>query len=238
MLATIYCLLYGDHHELHKRLLASLFERLPYDEARVVVWCNTVCGATKQWFMKHVRTDWSVIFSDKNVPKYKVMQELFRGEHAPESDWIVWFDDDSHVVADDWWKKTKAYLVAKAGEGVCYVGQPWYVHHLKGQWDFIKQAPWFKGLPPQMCPTKSPKVKKPGIWFAQGAYWWLRTDILRLLNWPDDRLSHNGGDTLLGEAVRQQGLPFHRFHYGVKLNDAKRRGFHEKPAGSRENVRR
>lgn len=238
MIATIYCLLYGDHFTLHRRLLESLFKRLPSDEAHVVIWCNTVCADTRVWLYSHVRADWSVIFSDDNVPKYKVMGELFHGDHAPVSDWVVWFDDDSHVIADNWWQRTKDFLEMKAREGVCYVGQPWYVHHLAGQWDFIKQASWFKGLEPQMCPTKKPGVKRPGIWFAQGSYWWLRTDILRLLNWPDERLNHNGGDTLLGEAVRQQGLPFHRFHYGVKPNDAKRRGLHETPAGSKKNVRR
>ncbi len=238
MLATIYCLLYGDYHSLHKRLLESLRKRLPQGAARVVIWCNAVCDATKQWLEQYPCADWAVIFSDENVPKYEVMRKLFHGEHAPQSDWVVWFDDDAHIIAADWWTKTKTYLAQKAEQGVCYVGQLWFVHHLPGQWEFIKQSAWFKGLPSQMCPTRKPGRKKPGIQFAQGSYWWLRTDVMKQLNWPDERLSHNGGDTLLGEAIRQQGLPFHRFHYGVKLNDAKRRGFHEKPAGSKQDVRR
>jgi hypothetical protein len=83
-----------------------------------------------------------------------------------------------------------------------------------------------------MCPTKKPGVKAPGITFATGGYWWLRTDVIRQLDWPDERLSHNGGDTLLGEAIRQQGWPFHKNNYGVKVNAAPRRGLHEAPAGS------
>jgi len=239
MLATIYCLLYGDHFKLHKRLLDSLQKHLPVGEARVVVWCNTVCNYT-QHYLQAVPISWEVILSAKNVPKYEVMRRLFRGAAvpAPETEWVVWFDDDSHIVKADWWPRTKAYLAEKTDEGIVYAGEAWYVHHLPGQWEFIKQAKWFKGLEPQMCPTRKPGVQQPGIWFAQGAYWWMRTDVMERLNWPDDRLQHNGGDTLLGEAIRQQGLPFHRFHHGVKLNDAKRRGFHEKPAGSRKDVRR
>jgi hypothetical protein len=61
---------------------------------------------------------------------------------------------------------------------------------------------------------------------------------MKQLDWPDPRLNHNGGDTLLGEAIRQQQLPRHAFHYGVKINKYKRRGFREKPAGSISNVRR
>ena len=132
-----------------------------------------------------------------------------------------------------------ADLTEKKSENIAYVGQPWFVHNLPGQLEFIQQASWYKGLPPQMCPTKKKGVMRPGIWFAQGAYWLLRTDVLRLLHWPDPRLKHNGGDTLLGEAVRQQGLPFHRRHYGVVINNAPRRGYHEAPAGVRDkSVRR
>lgn len=239
MLATIYCLLFGDYFKLHKRLLDSLQKHLPPGEARVVIWCNTVCADTQR-YLQYTPGSWEIILSTENVPKYEVMRRLFRGTAvpAPETEWIVWLDDDSHIVKADWWEKTKAYLAEKEAEGVVYVGQPWYVHHLPGQWEFIKQAVWFKGLEPQMCPTRKPGVKQPGIWFAQGAYWLLRTDVMERLNWPDDRLIHNGGDTLLGEAVRQQGLPFHRFSHGVAINDGKRRGRSERPAGSRVNVHR
>ena len=89
-----------------------------------------------------------------------------------------------------------------------------------------------------MLPTRRRGVTKPGVSFMTGGYVWLRTDIMRQLDWPDERLNHNGGDTLLGEAIRQQGLPRHHFDYGVAVNKAKRRGLSERPAGSKQNVRR
>ena len=237
---TIYCLLYGDFHPLHKRLLSSLLKRLPDGVADVVIWCNLVCPATLEWLAKNNRADWTCInSSSRNVPKYEVMRELFH-EHTlpfhertiPETPWILWLDDDTHIVDDAWWEKTVEYIKAKQAENICYVGQPWYVHYLEGQEEFIKAAKWYRGMPLERHPTRNPKVRKPGIKFATGSYVWLRTDVMKQLNWPDPRLVHNGGDTLLGEAIRQQGLPRHSFYFGVKVNDGKRRGLSEAPAGS------
>lgn len=241
--ATIYGLLYGNDHKLHKRFIGSLLKHVPHG-TYIRLWCNTVCSATLQYLaqeqdkrMSKLIPDRSLMFfvSDDNVPKYKAMRIMFEKTWPPESKWVVWFDDDSYIDRDDWWNRTVEYI--KTHPSACYIGQPWYVHHLAGQWEFIEKAEWFKGMKPEQCPTKKGK-KKPGITFAQGAYWWLRTDVLKSLDWPDPRLNHNGGDTLLGEAIRQQGLPFHKFHYGVQINKAKRRGFHEKPAGADKDVRR
>ena len=149
-----------------------------------------------------------------------------------DREWVVWFDDDSHIKKPDWLQQTLNYIASKRSENICYVGQKWCVTHLPGQEAWFRQAKWYKGLPSDLI------HKRPGVWFATGSYWWLRTDVLRLLDWPDERLGRNGGDTALGEAVRQQGLPFHHFDYGVKVNDSKRRGVSERPAGSLIDTRR
>ena len=229
---TIYCLLYGDFHDLHKRLLSSLLKRVPRDVADVRIWCNTVCPATLNWLAQHAPDDWDWIRCGTNVPKYKVMRKLFHERAVPKTPWILWLDDDTHIVADTWWEETVAHIEAKQAENICYVGQPWYVHYLDGQEEFIKAAKWYKGVPLELHFTRNPQVRKPGIGFATGSYVWLRTDVMQQLDWPDPRLVHNGGDTLLGEAIRQQGLPRHSFHFGVKVNDGRRRGLSEVPAGS------
>ena len=229
---TIYCLLYGNFHELHKRLLNSLLNWLPYKDANVVIWCNTVCPATIVWLYKQARANWRWIDSSMNVPKYEVMRRLFHEQAVPETPWLLWLDDDTHIVADDWWDKTVEYIQKRQAENICYVGQYWYVHHLPGQEEFIKAAKWYKGVSLELHATRNPKVRKPGIKFVTGSYVWLRTDVMRQLDWPDPRLVHNGGDTLLGEAIRQQGLPRHHFCYGVKVNDGKRRGLSDSPAGA------
>lgn len=246
MFATIYVLCYGDYAELHRRVMNSLSEFLPRhgnlvdeNECRVVVWCNQVSSDGLLAIRSAANSigHCKVIQHHGNMPKYQVMRTLWRTEDTrPKSKWVLWLDDDTYITKPDWWAKTRAFLGSTPD--ACYVGQRWYVHHLEGQWDFIKAAKWFKGAEPEMLPTRKKGVKKPGIWFMTGGYVWLKTDLIDRLDWPDERLVHNGGDTLLGEAVRQQGLPRHRFDYGVAVNKAKRRGRSDRPAGTKHDVRR
>jgi hypothetical protein len=234
--ATVYGLCYGTYPELHSRFAASIARNLPASEADLVIWCNAVGKSSMKELQQLNKEPWRIYTQAENTPKYKAMRELFHGQFTPKTPWIVWFDDDSYIDKSDWWAKTVTYI--KKHSDACYIGQPWFVHHLPGQWEFIQQSSWYRGLEPEQCPTRTKGKTKPGITFVQGAYWWLRTDIMKQLDWPDPRLNHNGGDTLLGEAIRQQQLPRHAFHYGVKINKYKRRGFREKPAGSISNVRR
>lgn len=241
MIATIFALFYGNYHKLHARLLNSLKQYGPVEQVRYRFWLNQVGDATRRTIDELAADrDMQVHASSENVPKYIVMRELFDTDRQLEQqpEWLLWFDDDSHIVAVDWWAHMLTYIKDNRDENICYVGRAYYVHHLPGQEDFIKAAKWYKGVAWEMCPTKNPRVLRPGIAFAQGAYWWLRRDVRELIDWPDKRLSHNGGDSLLGEAVRQQRLPFHRYYYGVRMNDAKRRGLSERPAGSTIDVRR
>lgn len=225
----VFALLYGDYPDLHRRLLDGLARTLP-SEVPVTLWGNQVGDSTKELLKTFCR--FKVIFSDSNVPKYKVMQRLFRPVKEQPSDfnWVIWFDDDTHIVADDWYTRTCARL--SSSQQHVYLGQAWNVQQLAGQREFIKAAKWYRHRPFEIVRGQ------PGITFATGSYWWLRTNILVRLDWPDERLNHNGGDTLLAEAVRQQGCSLTRFHYGVKPNDAKRRGLSEKPAGSITDCRR
>lgn len=225
-----FALLFGEYPDLHWRLLDGLARTLP-PEVPVTIWCNQVCAQTRELLGKFER--FKAIFSNENVPKYLVMRQLFKPlKERPDCNWIIWFDDDTHIVANDWYTRTAA-LLSSASSHV-YLGQAWCVPHLPGQAEFIRAARWYRNRPFEVSHGR------PGITFAQGSYWWLRTDMLARLDWPDERLSHNGGDSLLAEAVRQQGPSFTltRFSYGVKPNDAKRRGLSEKPAGSLIDCRR
>ena len=217
----IFALFYGDFFPLHVRLLDSLRRSLPSDAA-LVFWCNQVPERTKDHIQNLGFSRLECIFSPENVPKYKAMRKMFL--QPIEEQWIVWFDDDSYAINPGWVELTGRYIESKAAENICYTGQKWFLHWRPGQWDFVKASKWFKGLPP--CLIRG----KPGVNFATGGYWWLRTDVLRLTGFPDERFSHRG-DLMLAEAVRQQGLPFHSFCEGVKINDAKRRGIVEKAIG-------
>ena len=75
------------------------------------------------------------------------------------------------------------------------------------------------------------------ICFIQGSYWWIRTQAIRRLDWPDKRLRHNGGDTALSEAVWQARLPQHGYTYGVEIDCFPRRGRSEVPAGFKSKIK-
>lgn len=230
---VIHLLLYGDFPALHKRVLDSIVHFAP--DIPVRVWCNQICESTALLLAKLKKDSrWLIYLSAENKPKYRVMSKLFEAFKRPEGErseakWAVWFDDDSYIEAANWWSHMVNYL--DSNPNALYIGKSFYVHHLAGQDEFIRASKWYNGLSWEMCPTKKAGVSAPGVTFATGSYWWLKTDVIRQLDWPDERLSHNGGDTLLGEAIRQQGWPFHKYSFGVKVNAAPRRGLHEAPAG-------
>jgi hypothetical protein len=231
---TLCALLYGPHADLHKRLLGSLKKNLPPGEVEVRLWLNDIGPVTREWIYEQVLGDWIFCDSMENVPKYVLMREMFH-DAGVRSPWLLWFDDDTYVSSGAWFSKTKHFIETKekAGENPCYIGQPFFIHYEDGEVDTVQSAEWYTGKPIEQLPTRNKRVKRPGVTFAQGAYWWLRTDVMQQLNWPDPRLVHNGGDHLLGQAIRQQGLPFHKWHFGVKINDAKRRGRSDTPLGCR-----
>jgi len=228
MRVTISALFFGNYPDLHKRLLQGFkTTRWPQnDQVRLNFWSNQVPEATKN-FIARLQLPVSVTLfeSDVNVPKYSVMRKLFAEEKAKDvSDWLVWFDDDTIINAPNWMTETLAYI--NKTPQATYLGQPWGWTWQKGQVEFIAKSKWYKGVPHGV------DKGRPTVTFAQGSYWWLKTEAARQLDWPDERLVHNGGDTLLGEAVRQQGWPFHKFYRGISPNAARRRGRSDKPAGA------
>jgi hypothetical protein len=237
MKIAVYGLIYGDYHKLHKRFAESLFIAMSSGtngvEFKTTIWGNQPCTETVVMMKKLERPDFKFVPDKRNTPKYTLMREKLFNLADPDSfDWMVWFDDDSWLTNPYLWVESMLRLVyGKKDENICYIGEPWWWHWRAGQWDFVKQSTWFKGVPPELDHKGRPRVT-----FAQGGLWWLRSDVRKMLDWPDARLSHNGGDTLLGEAIRQQSLPFHKVHkskHGFRTNDAERRGLSEKPAGQR-----
>lgn len=222
---VICALLYGNHYELHDRLLTSLNRHVPTDTG-VRLWLNAVGENTIKKAKGLQQPDIKIEKSLINVPKYKAMRLMF-DEFKKEGckyKWVVWFDDDSWIVTPNWMQSVK-FLIQQEPRAA-YVGQKWAAPYLAGQFDFVKKSTWFKSKPLQVVKGR------PSFIFAQGAYWWLRRDVLQELDWPDPRLNHNGGDTLLGEAIHQNSHVFLTCSDGVKVNDAIRRGFRETPAGS------
>lgn len=69
----------------------------------------------------------------------------------------------------------------------------------------------------------------------------IKTKVLADYGWPHPQLRHRGGDVLLGELIRHQGLKLINFKSGVAINAdelgkesaSKRRGYDEPPIGAR-----
>ena len=228
----VFALLYGDHHALHKRLLDS-FDMAGVRDLPACLWLNTVCDQTRQR-LKAAPPNWRVFDSPENIGKYKAMRTMFEAVEADKDwNWVVWFDDDSYIETPQWLPRTLELIghnLASANAGdrrICYVGKCYLYKYTPGLWRAVKEAKWYKGVPPALHRGKQPIVN-----FATGAYFWLKRETRDLIDWPDPRLNHDGGDTLLAEAVRQQGLPFHkRCVVGVSINKAGRRGYREPRLG-------
>jgi hypothetical protein len=224
----ICCLLYGDHHELHSKFLNKLYSSVP-DDVHVIFWCNEICQETLDLLLSFPKSGKRQIFYSPNVGKYQAMKIMFRNLYTyfDHKKWVVWFDDDSIVEHDDWLFKTASYIDSLDDRVVC-IGKSLFSRFLPGQEQFIRASSWYTGRPPKFLDGL------PGADFTLGAYWCGKVSFLKEINWPDSRLNHNGGDTLLGAAVWQQNKHLHDYTYGVNVNSAPRRGFQETPAGALE----
>lgn len=240
---TLCALFYGDHLWLAERCLGSLWDGLPVGcefikEFRLAL--NAVSNETGHYIRKWTRKVWekykipAVLYcTDENAYKYPLMRRMFHSDPVLETEFVMWFDDDSYLetpVAKTWWSAMLAEI-----EQADMIGQFWLMAIQGNQWEWIKSLLWYN--PSAGHPRGVNKV--PHFEFCQGAWWVIRKEILRRYNWPAPDLRHNGGDSMLGELFRQQGLRMRRFHGGVRINadkhgknsGSKRRGYSEKRVG-------
>jgi hypothetical protein len=229
VLTTLFMLVYGDYPGMHKQAIAPL---LLLDPAKVSVrlWLNAVCLETFDWLLQHAPKHWIIYISSQNPPKYPVMRKLFTDPANPiVTPWVTWFDDDTNIACSDWLTTVEAFI--KMDKTVTYFGIRYWKEHLPGVASWIQGAKWYTNRPFFRAGKKG--KRRQGIYFMRGSYWWLKTSVLRELDWPDTRLRHNGGDTALAEAIWQAQLPQHTYAYGIAPELAPRRGRSESPAGSR-----
>lgn len=247
-LCTVCVLLYGDYPELHRQCLQGIVNSIPAD-VQLRIGLNQVCEETRTWLeegnldpqmlipgtlqagnvMRGIEQSRTLLYSSKNenIKKYPMMRRMLWDDKITTR-WVVWFDDDTLVVPGSKWYQ--AFLNLVKDDSVMYFGEPWWIHYMHGQWEFIRSRPWFRGKAPMVLSGK------PGIGFNTGGFVGVRFSMLRTLDWPDRALVHNGGDTLLSEAIRQYGGHITKFptkNQGIKVNSVARRGYSETPAGAR-----
>jgi hypothetical protein len=196
---TVCVLLYGDYPDLAARVLTSLKPVLEVTEYRIGL--NAVSPETQR-----IAEDWAggqaasrpvLFFQDKanrNIAKYPLMRQMLHLN--PSSDDVMWFDDDSHLDADagdEWWTRVAQYWKSSKAT------QIGLLHSIKQrgrQYAVISRLPWYGG-----------KLVDSGhkFRFATGGWWVADRQFLARHDYPFPALFHNGGDSILGELLRQQG---------------------------------
>lgn len=236
---SICVLLYGDHLSLAERCLSSISGTPGFADnvADVRLGLHALGSYSRHFVMRWSRelaaqgTQVLHYVPRNNIYKYPTMRRMVHDRENPVSDYVMWFDDDSYLTQEtDFWERVKAVMV-----NANMVGQKWTLRMQGNQKKWIKSQPWFN---PELGLPKSGKFS-----FCQGGWWTIRSDDLRELNWPVPELCHCGGDSMLGEAVRQKGYSINKFDYGVRINadesgshsSASRRGHSERVIGSQFN---
>lgn len=237
---TVCVLCYGDHFDLAARCIDSILTHTKDVEKRldIRVGLNQVCGKTEQYLYGFNKTPFTKIYSHpENAYKYPVMREMFWDATCPiVTNWVLWFDDDSHVIDPNWLTLLCESIVNNHSHG-CRMFGTRFVHdilpyakggHRPDKW--FREADWYRGRPFFLKTGDREAPNGSYITFATGGFWALSTDIIRVANIPDVRLKHNGGDITIGEQVHQAGYKIKDFCRGktpVAWSAAKRRGYHE-----------
>ena len=221
---TICVLLYGDFHQLHVTTLSDILENTDPRQYKLSIGCNEVCDETMAWINRHVipRVETVLHKSDTNIYKYPMMKRMF---DAVDTDWIIWFDDDTRVVSPQWFSHL-AKDIKMHPDTACF-GKKFFWMLVGSQERWIQEAAWYTGK--ELRKHKG----KPKVDFVSGAFWAMPKKVLDDLNWPDPRIRHCGGDVMLGAALHQQDYPIRQSCTGIKIiHSAPRRGFNEPSVGS------
>jgi hypothetical protein len=204
---SVCAILYGDYPNLAKDLLSSFRYTAHIQDIRLGL--NAVSKETKEyvegWATKQMKSCPVYLYEEeqgKNLGKYPLMRQMFKDRQLASK--TMWFDDDSFLDATytDWWDK--ALILSKQHTQVGALHK--MVQHGRQHEVVIKQ-PWFTGKP---FNARSLYV------FATGGWWVADTAFLAKWDYPFADLYHNGGDSILGEVVRQQGGSLGEYHKGVQ----------------------
>jgi ADP-heptose:LPS heptosyltransferase len=219
---TVCVLCYGPHTEIAKLCINSILSTLPRERMDLRIATNAAAQATVD-FVRSIGPD-RLYVHKQNDKKYPVMREMFWDEAAPlKTRYLVWFDDDTHVVNSNW-----APLLAKAinenhPHGCRLYGAPMY-HNLasyhkesNNPLNWFQKAGWWKGTPLRVNGTQRLAPNGSCIDFVPGWFWAVSVDAIRACNIPDPRLNHNGGDITIGAQIHQGGFKVKEFNKGKLL---------------------
>lgn len=231
---TICVLLYGEEYfELHRRCLTSICQSVPPSRMELRVATNQVGLQTVNYLnslpVKKIYPD------HKNRRKYPAMRQMFWDEEDPiTTNYVVWFDDDSYVLNEQWLSILGMTIAQqrpqdKVGMYGARMYHPLRKHKGKDPKKWFSNAKWWQKRAFQDARGReTPNGDK--IHFAVGGFWCISLECMKACDIPDTRLNHNGGDCCIGEQLHQGGYKIKLFNEKkqfIKTSGAPRRGFHE-----------
>lgn len=219
---TVCVLCYGPHPELAKRCLSSILGTIPQERLDLRVATNQVPAVTIEYLKTLPIT--KLYINSENRFKYPVMREMFWDPEQPiETNYIVWFDDDTWTVKPQWIDDLCQTIVGNHPYGYRMFGNLMYHDismyakggHRPDLW--FKSGDWFKGKDFRARGGQQETPNGSVIDFAVGWCWSLATEAMRAANIPDPRLGHNGGDITIGEQIHQAGFAIKNWNRGKSL---------------------
>ena len=192
---SVCTVLYGPHEDLAEKLLSSWKNYDKVTDFRIGL--NAVSEKSR-----YLLQDWAsrqkvpvYVFEpegQENVGKYPLMRAMFRS--CEPAEYLMWFDDDSYLdeyAGTEWWRS-----VGVQAASATQVGAVHRIIQRSRQFEVIQQQPWYSGK------SLGPRHR---YTFATGGWWTLNRDFALAHDYPFTAIHHNGGDSVLGELIRQQG---------------------------------
>lgn len=209
--ACICILFYGSsdkYLQLAQRVLNKPMQLLAERNIEFRFGCNAVGNDTRNFLQQQIADHFRsarVIEQISNLFKYPMMRRMFNC--APISAPItMWFDHDSYIDpetdVDSWLERVTRQLSACDLIGSVHLSRLAAEHE-----SWLAKQPW--------------KIKENASHYVQhvsGSWWAINTPVLQKYDWPPPNLQQKGGDILLGELFRQQGLRLCHFRDGLRIN--------------------
>ena len=220
---TICVICFGEHPALAQRFLTNLYRHTRTDFFSLRIGLNAACAETVELAQAAARAHGNIsIHSEcRNIFKSPLMARLLSLKPI-ETDWVIWFDDDSFPYRSDWLPGLRLRMETQPGVDVW--GNPFFTEADDRVLRFIQTASWFRGKPFNHAKPTGEWSERPLLSFVEGGFWAAKARVLRALAWPDPRLVHHGEDYIFGEALRQNGYRIGRYRSGVRINQTERRG--------------
>lgn len=204
-------LFYGaedKHFKLAQRVLNEPMRELAKQNVEFRFGCNAVGPSTTRFLVQQIADYFhtaTVFHSTENLMKYPMMRRMFYTPpiRAPIT---MWFDHDSYLAPHDdahnWLKRTMKHV-----SGCNLVGSVERAKLLDDQLQWIEQQPWF-----------NPACDKTYLPYVIGGWWAIKTELLRVFDFPPIDFKQKHGDRILGAAFKHQDISFCHFREGVKIN--------------------